>query len=221
MGNEEILTFPNNIIIYIRELLGEKKKLSRLYSDKFLKEEIERYLESTLVQLILVSGVYNDSTDSTKKEDFTLDMIDSIFNDDNVVYQDENIVLTLGFLIRELNTKYGKIEDFYAPIKEYRKLALRAEAVYKKEYNRNGIEGLKAVYDSFDVFLDDTVDKTNLDKVSPSKSVQRDLVNTIILNRRGLPLSETPEENEEHFYNQMAKSFQKENRNKHYKTMYT
>ena len=221
MGNEEILTFPNNIIIYIRELLGENKKLSRLYSNKFLKEEIERYLESTLVQLVLVSGVYNDSTDSTKKEDFTLDMIDSIFNDDSVVYQDENIVLTLGFLIRELNTKYGKIEDFYAPIKEYRKLALRAEAVYKKEYNRNGIEGLKAVYDSFDVFLDDTVDKTNLDKVSPSKSVQRDLVDTIILNRRGLPLSETPEENEEHFYNQMAKSFQKENRNKHYKTMYT
>ncbi len=221
MGNEEILTFPNNIIIYIRELLGEKKKLSRLYNDKFLKEEIEQYLGSTLVQLVLVSGVYNDSTDSTKKEDFTLDMIDSIFNDDSVVYQDENVVLTLGFLIRELNTKYGKIDDFYAPIKEYRKLALRAEAVYKKEYNRNGIEGLKAVYDSFDVFLDDTVDKTNLDKVSPSKSVQRDLVNMIILNRRGLPLSETPEENEEHFYNQMAKSIQKENRNKHYKTMYT
>ena len=221
MGNEEILTFPNNIIIYIRELLGEKKKLSRLYNDKFLKEEIERYLGSTLVQLVLVSGVYNDSTDSTKKEDFTLDMIDSIFNDDIVVYQDENVVLTLGFLIRELNTKYGKIDDFYAPIKEYRKLALRAEAVYKKEYNRNGIEGLKAVYDSFDVLLDDTVDKTNLDKVSPSKSVQRDLINMIILNRRGLPLSETPEENEEHFYNQMAKSIQKENRNKHYKTMYT
>ena len=126
MGNEEILTFPNNIIIYIRELLGEKKKLSRLYNDKFLKEEIERYLGLTLVQLVLVSGVYNDSTDSTKKEDFTLDMIDSIFNDDSVVYQDENIVLTLGFLIRELNTKYGKIDDFYAPIKEYRKLALRA-----------------------------------------------------------------------------------------------
>jgi len=217
MERIEESVFPSNIKTHIKNIIGEKKKYNKIFRDEFLKEEIERYLKTTLIQLILVSGVYNDDIDTSKREEFTLDMVDSIFNDDNVVYQDENIVLTLGYLIRELNTKYGKIEDFYAPIKEFRQLAIRTEKVYKREYDKNGIKGLKDVYDSFDILLDERVNKGNLDKVSPSKTVQRDLVNMIILNRRGLPIAEIPEQIEDNFYTQMDLSFQKEKKNNQYK----
>ena len=109
------------------------------------------------------------------------------------------------------------MKDFYTPIKEYRQLAIRAEEVYKREYDKNGIKGLKTVYDSFDILLDDRVNKDNLDIVSPSKIVQRDLVNMIILKRRGLPIAEIPEQIEDNFYTQMDLSFQKEKKNNQYK----
>ena len=218
---ERIETFPNNIRNHIMEIIGEKKEYNRIYKDKSLQEEIERYLGSTLIQLILVSGVYNDSSDTSKKEEFTLDLVDSVFDDDNVIFEDENLRLTMGYLIRSLNTKYNRIANFYAPIKEFRSVALKAEAVYKKEYDRNGIEGLKAVYDSFDIILDDnTVNKRILDQISPSKTVQRDLINIIILNRRGLHQSETPEQIEDNFYTQMASSFDREKRNNRYRRLY-
>ena len=220
MERIEESTFPNNIRNHIKEIVGEKKKYNRIYRDDYLKEEIERYLGATLIQLILVSGIYNNNSITSNREDFTLDMVDSIFNDDNIIYEDENIILTLGQLIRNINTKYNKLEDFYSPIKEYRNLAVKAETVYKREYEKNGVEGLKAVYDSFDVLLDDNVNKDNLEKVSTSKSIQKELVNIIILNRRGLPLSKSPEENEENFYIQMARSFQKEEKNNQYRKLY-
>ena len=220
MERIEESTFPNNIRNHIKEVVGEKKKYHKIYRDEYLKKEIERYLESTLVQLVLLSGIYNEGPETSKKEDFTLDMVESIFNDDSIIFEDENVKITLAHLIKQLNTKYDKIQDFYAPIKEYRKLAIRAEAVYKREYEKNGIEGLKAVYDSFDVLLNDNVNKDNLEKVSTSKSVQKELVNIIILNRRGLPLSKSPEESEENFYTQMARSFQKEEKNNQYRKLY-
>ena len=220
MERIEESAFPNNIRNHIKEIVGEKKKYYRIYRDEHLKEEIERYLGETLVQLVLLSGIYNESPETSKREDFTLDMVESIFYDNNIIFEDENIKITLAHLIKHLNTKYDKIQDFYAPIKEYRKLAVKAEAVYKREYEKNRTEGLKAVYDSFDVLLDDNVNKDNLEKVSTSKSVQRELVNIIILNRRGLPLSKSPEENEENFYTQMARSFQKEEKNNQYRKLY-
>lgn len=209
--------FPNNIKTHIANIIGEKKKYNKIFRDEFIKEEIERYLKATLIQLILVSGVYNDDSDTSKREDFTLDIVDSIFNDDSIIYEDENIRLSLGSLIQNLNTRYDKMKDFYTPIKEYRQLAIRAEEVYKREYDKNGIKGLKTVYDSFDILLDDRVNKDNLDIVSPSKIVQRDLVNMIILNRRGLPIAEIPEQIEDNFYTQMDLSFQKEKKNNQYK----
>lgn len=220
MEKIEESTFPNNIRNHIKEVVGEKKKYHKIYRDEYLKKEIERYLESTLVQLVLLSGTYNESPETSKREDFTLDMVDSIFNDDNTIFEDENVKITLAHLIKQLNTKYDKIQDFYATIKEYRKLAVKTEAVYKREYEKNGIEGLKAVYDSFDVLLNDNVNKDNLEKVSTSKSVQKEMVNIIILNRRGLPLSESPEENEVYFYTQMASSFEKEEKNNQYRKVY-
>ena len=220
MERIEESTFPNNIRNHIKEVVGEKKKYHKIYRDEYLKKEIERYLESTLVQLVLLSGTYNESPETSKREDFTLDMVESIFNDDNIIFEDENVKITLAHLIKQLNTKYDKIQDFYAPIKEYRKLAIKAEAVYKREYEKNGVAGLKAVYDSFDVLLDDNVNKDNLEKVSTSKSVQKELVNIIILNRRGLPLSKSPEENESYFYNQMASSFKEEEKNNQYRKIY-
>lgn len=220
MERIEESTFPNNIRNHIKEVVGEKKKYHKIYRDEYLKKEIERYLESTLVQLVLLSGIYNESPETSKSEDFTLDMVESIFNDDNIIFEDENVKITLAHLIKQLNTKYDKIQDFYAPIKEYRKLAVRAEAVYKREYEKNGVAGLKAVYDSFDVLLDDNVNKDNLEKVSTSKSVQKELVNIIILNRRGLPLSKSPEKNEAYFYTQMANSFKEEEKNNQYRKIY-
>ena len=209
--------FPNNIKTHIANIIGEKKKYNKIFRDEFIKEEIERYLKATLIQLILVSGVYNDDSDTSKREDFTLDIVDSIFNDDSIIYEDENIRLSLGSLIQNLNTRYDKMKDVYTPIKGYRQLAIRAEEVYKREYDKNGIKGLKTVYDSFDILLDDRVNKDNLDIVSPSKNVQRDLVNMIILNRRGLPIAEIPEQIEDNFYTQMDLSFQKEKKNNQYK----
>ncbi len=209
--------FPNNIKTHIANIIGEKKKYNKIFRDEFIKEELERYLKTILIQLILVSGVYNDDLDTSKREDFTLDIVDSIFNDDSIIYEDENIRLSIGFLIQRLNTRYDKMKDFYTPIKEYRQLAIRAEEVYKREYDKNGIKGLKTVYDSFDILLDDRVNKDNLDIVSPSKNVQRDLVNMIILNRRGLPIAEIPEQIEDNFYTQMDLSFQKEKKNNQYK----
>lgn len=217
MEKNEESVFPSNIKTHIEIIIGEKKKYNNIFRDEFIKEELERYLKTILIQLILVSGVYNDDLDTSKREDFTLDIVDSIFNDDSIIYEDENIRLSIGFLIQRLNTRYDKMKDFYTPIKEYRQLAIRAEEVYKREYDKNGIKGLKAVYDSFDILLDDRVNKDNLDIVSPSKIVQRDLVNMIILNRRGLPIAEIPEQIEDNFYTQMDLSFQKEKKNNQYK----
>ena len=56
-------------------LLKEKQRV--LDNDRMIKEEniklqeeIEKYLGATLIQLILLSGVYNDSSDTSKKEEF-------------------------------------------------------------------------------------------------------------------------------------------------------
>lgn len=219
MENKEA-KFPNNIRQHIKEIIGEKMKYDRIFRDEYLKEEIERYLASTRIQMILVSGIYKSDEQTAAREDFTLQMVKSIFYDDNVVYEDENIVLTMAFLIKELNTQFNEIADYYLPIEEYRKLALKAEAVYREKYKQTGIEGLKEVYDNFDVLLDEGVNKENLDKVSTSSNVQRELTNAILLNRRGIHLPEDPEDTEEYFYTQIAKSFEKEEKNNSYKRRY-
>ncbi len=219
MERTEKIMFPQNIRSHIEELIGEDKNISKIYEDTFLKEEIERYLGSARIQLILVSGIYNNGKETSSREDFTMDIIRSIFDDDALIYADSNVRITLGFLIRQLNTEYSEVSDFYLPIEEYRKLALKAEAVYQKEYDQKGTEGLKAVYNNFDILLEDGVNNEFLKKVSHSKDVQRDLANMIILNRRGLPMTESPEEIEDNFYNQMQKSFEKEKKNRKIKRM--
>ena len=220
MEKKEEKLFPNNIRNHIKELLGENKKLSKIFKDEYLKEEIERYLDSTRLQLILVSGTYSNDKETSSRENFTLDMIRAIFGDDNIIYEDENVVLSLGFLIRELNTKYNEITDFYLPIEEYRKLSIRAEEAYKEAYNKNGVKGLQTVYNGFDMLIDENVNRDNLNKITNSTSIQRDLINIIILNKRGLPLSECPENTEENLNTQISNAFKKEEKNNTYKRRY-
>ena len=221
MEKKEELVFPNNIRKYIKESFDEKKKLTKIFKDEYLKEEIERYLDSARLQLVLVSGTYSNGDETSAREDFTLDMIKAIFTDDYIVYEDENVILSLGFLIKELNTKYNEITDFYLPIEEYRKLSIKAEESYKEAYNKNGIKGLQTIYHNFDMLLDEDVDIDNLNKISSSRSIQRDLVNIIILNKKGLPLSREPEQTEDNFYTQISEYFEIEKTNKTFKRRYS